>query len=96
MEILHKPINTEKMNLKGEKLNQYGFIVDKAANKVQIKKAVESMYNVTVEAVNTITSGGKRKSRFTKTGVISGKTNACKKAIVTLREGDTIDFYSNI
>ncbi len=80
----------------GEKLNRYGFIVDKRANKIQIKKAVEEMYDVRVDAVNTIIYGGKSKSRYTKTGIIHGKTASFKKAIVTLAEDDEIDFYSNI
>ncbi len=96
MDILKKPIVTEKMTGLGEKLNRYGFIVDKRANKLQIKKAVEEIYDVRVDAVNTITYGGKVKSKFTKTGVISGKTNSFKKAIITLADGDNIDFYSNI
>ena len=96
MDILLKPIITEKMTMQGEKMNRFGFIVEKEANKIQIKKAVESLYNVTVEAVNTMRYGGKTKSRFTKAGVVKGKANAFKKAIVTLHEGDTIDFYSNI
>jgi large subunit ribosomal protein L23 len=96
MDIILKPVVTEKMNLKGESLKQYGFIVDKRANKVQIKKAVEELYGVTVESVNTMRYAGKLKSRFTKTGLISGKKNTLKKAVVTLREGETIDFYSNI
>jgi large subunit ribosomal protein L23 len=96
MEILIKPVITEKMTLLGEKLNRYGSIVDKQANKLQIKKAVEEMYDVTVVGVNTIRYGGKAKSRFTKTGVINGKAGSFKKAIITLAEGDNIDFYSNI
>jgi large subunit ribosomal protein L23 len=96
MEILKKPIVTEKMTAQGEKYNRYGFIVDKQANKIQIKKAIEEMYDVTVASVNTIVYGGKAKSRFTKTGIINGKTSSFKKAIITLAEGDTIDFYSNI
>lgn len=80
----------------GEKLNRYGFIVDKKANKIQIKKAVEDFYGVDVLAVNTINYSGKEKSRYTKGGVIGGRTSAYKKAIVTLAEGETIDFYSNI
>jgi large subunit ribosomal protein L23 len=96
MEILIKPVITEKMTILGEKLNRYGFIVDKQANKLQIKKAVEEMYDVTVVGVNTIRYGGKAKSRFTKTGLINGKTGSFKKAIITLAEGDNIDFYSNI
>jgi large subunit ribosomal protein L23 len=96
MEILKKPIVTEKMTAQGEKYNRYGFIVDKQANKIQIKKAIEEMYDVTVASVNTIVYGGKAKSRFTKTGIINCKTSSFKKAIITLAEGDTIDFYSNI
>jgi large subunit ribosomal protein L23 len=96
MEILLKPIITEKMTAQSEKLNRFGFIVDRNANKIQIKKAVEKMYNVTVETVNTLRYAGKNKSRYTKTGMVHGTTNAFKKAIVTLKEGETIDFYSNI
>lgn len=110
MEIIQKPIVTEKFaelaekvvktgkkgNRIDRKLNQYAFAVNPAANKIQIKAAVESMYNVKVVAVNTITCNGKVKSRLTKAGYITGKTNKYKKAIVTLKDGDTIDFYSNI
>lgn len=96
MSVLIRPLITEKMTGIGEKLKQYGFIVDKNANKLQIKKAIESMYGVTVESVNTIRYSGKTKSRYTKSGFVSGKMNAYKKAIVTLQEGQTIDFYSNI
>jgi len=96
MQILIKPIVTEKLNEQSEKLNCFGFVVNKNANKLQIKKAVEEMYNVTVENVNTINYAGKVKSRHTKSGVQVGKTAAYKKAIVTLVDGDKIDFYSNI
>lgn len=96
MEILLKPIVTEKMTDQSETLNRYGFIVHKKANKIQIRKAIEEMYGVTVDSVNTIRYAGKAKSRYTRSGLISGKTNSYKKAIVTLAEGDTIDFYSNI
>ena len=96
MNILIKPVITEKMTDLGEKLNRYGFIVNRKANKIQIKTAVEDFYGVDVIAVNTMNYSGKEKSRFTKGGVISGRTNAFKKAIVTLAEGETIDFYSNI
>ena len=96
MDILVKPIVTEKMTEIGEKLNRYGFIVHQDANKLQIAKAVEEMYGVTVDAVNTMRYAGKSKSRFTKAGVISGKAKAFKKAIITVAEGETIDFYSNI
>ena len=96
MGIIIKPIITEKMTGQGEKLNRYGFIVDKRANKLQIKKAVKELYGVEPDEVNTMNYSGKNKSRFTKSGVISGKSNAFKKAIVTLAKGETIDFYSNI
>ncbi|MBP1630930.1 MAG: ribosomal protein [Bacteroidetes bacterium] len=97
MEIIVKPIITEKMTKTNEKFsNRFGFIVDKRANKIEIKKAVESLYNVKVDRVNTINYAGKNKSRFTKAGFISGKTSAFKKAIVMLAAGETIDFFSNI
>jgi len=96
MDILIKPIVTEKMNTQGEDMNRYGFIVHKDANKIQIKQAIEKLYGVSVESVNTIRYGGKRKQQFTRSGIVTGKANSFKKAIVTLVEGDTIDFYSNI
>ena len=96
MDILIKPIVTEKMNAQQEDLNQYGFIVDRNANKIQIKKAVENFYNITVDSVNTMNYGGKLRRRYTKQGVTTGKKNAYKKAIVKLVDGDSIDFYSNI
>ncbi len=96
MNILIKPIVTEKMTAQGESLNRYGFVVKKDADKAQIKKAVESLYNVSVASVNTMIYGGKNKTRYTKGGIIAGRTNAFKKAVVTLVEGDAIDFYSNI
>ena len=79
-----------------EKLNRYAFIVDKRANKLQIKKAVEDIYGVKVVAVNTMNYEGKSKSRYTKSGVITGKASDTKKAVVTLAEGETIDFFSSI
>lgn len=91
-----KPLVTEKMTAKTEKLNRFGFIVRPEANKLEIKKEVETLYNVTVLSVNTLRYAGKSKNRYTKSGLIKGKTNAYKKAIVTLKKGDTIDFYSNI
>jgi large subunit ribosomal protein L23 len=96
MEILVKPLVTEKITALTEKLNRYGFIVNRQANKEQIKAAVESMYEVSVIAVNTMVSGGKMKYRYTKSGVQKGKTSNYKKAIITLAEGQVIDFYSNI
>ncbi len=94
--IIIKPVVTEKMTAQGEKLNRYGFIVDRRANKIEIAKAVEAMYGVVVEEVNTMNKMGKNKSRYTKAGFLSGRTNHTKKAIVTLKSGDTIDFYANI
>ncbi len=96
MDILIKPIVTEKMTGQTEDLKFYGFIVDKRANKYQIKKAVQDMYGVSVVSVNTMRYGSKEKSRFTKNGLVRGKTNAFKKAVVSLVDGDVIDFYSNI
>ena len=96
MSILIKPIVTEKMTAQGTSLNRYGFVVTKDADKNQIKKAIESLYGVNVTAVNTMVYGGKNKSRYTKSGVISGRTTAFKKAVVTLAQGEAIDFYSNI
>lgn len=96
MGILVKPIITEKMTALGEKLNQFGFVVEKAANKLQIKAEVEELYGVEVLSVNTMNYSGKKKSRNTKGGLIMGKTKAFKKAIVTLGKGETIDFFSNI
>ena len=96
MEILLKPLVTEKMTDLSEKLNRVGFVVDRRATKIDIRKAVEKMYNVKVAAVNTMNYQGKKKSRFTKAGAIEGRTVSFKKAIITLVEGDNIDFYSNI
>ncbi|WP_321438873.1 50S ribosomal protein L23 [uncultured Bacteroides sp.] len=96
MGIIIKPLVTEKITAASEKLNRFGFIVRPEANKLEIKSAIEALYNVTVVDVNTIRYSGKNKSRYTKAGMINGKTNAYKKAVITLKEGDTIDFYSNI
>ena len=96
MDILIKPIVTEKVTAQTEKLNTYGFKVAKSANKVQIKGAVEAMYGVSVESVNTIIVGGKKKSRHTKGGFIQGRSSTYKKAIVTVAKDEKIDFYSNI
>jgi len=96
MEILLKPIITEKMTAQGETYNRYGFVVNKKANKIQIKNAVEKMYGVSVENVNTMNYKGKIKTRYTKTGMVVGSTGDVKKAVVTLIDGDAIDHYSNI
>lgn len=96
IDILIKPILTEKANLQQEKLRTYAFKVGRKANKLEIKKAIESFYGVSVTNVNTITVPGKAKSRFTKSGFISGVKPAYKKALVTVAEGETIDLYANI
>jgi large subunit ribosomal protein L23 len=95
MSILKKPLVTEKVSALNEK-GKYGFLVDADANKVEIKKAVEKQYGVNVEKVNTMTVMGKMKTRYTKTGILSGRQQSYKKAIVTLAEGEVIDFYSNV
>jgi large subunit ribosomal protein L23 len=94
--ILKKPIITEKMTSQGESLGRYGFVVSKNANKIQIKKAVEEMYGVSVDTVRTMNYYGKTKFRSTKSKMIRGNSGAFKKAIVQLKKGDAIDFYSNI
>jgi len=95
-DILIKPIVTEKSTKLSDKLNRYGFVVAKDANKLQIKAAVEKMYGVTVKDVNTLVQAGKAKQRFTKTVVVKGQKPTLKKAFVTLAAGETIDFYSSI
>lgn len=95
-DILIKPILTEKANAQQDTLRRYAFKVARKANKLEIKKAIESFYGVTVINVNTSVSPGKNKSRFTKAGVISGRKPAYKKAFVTVAEGENIDLYSNI
>lgn len=94
--ILIKPLLTEKMTAIGEDLNQYGFVVEPSANKLEIKEAIQQLYGVTVESVNTMVYPGKKKARSTKTRYITGKTRKFKKAVVTVASGETIDFYSNI
>ncbi len=97
MNFVIKPLVTEKMNQTTEKFsNRYGFIVRPEANKIEIKKEIEGLYNVKVVDVNTMRYAGKRSSRYTRAGLIRGQKNAYKKAIVTLKEGEVIDFYSNI
>ena len=95
MSILKSPLVTEKVSAINEK-GKYGFIVESSANKVEIKKAVEKQYGVNVKNVNTINVLGKKKTRFTKAGTLSGRKPDYKKAIVTLAEGEVIDFYSNV
>ena len=96
MGIIIKPIVTEKLTAQGEKLNRYGFVVDRKANKLQIKDAVEKLYGVSVAEVNTLNYHGKKKSRYTKSGILRGRANHYKKAYITLAGEDKIDFYANI
>jgi large subunit ribosomal protein L23 len=91
-----KPIVTEKITKNSEILNQFGFVVDRKANKIQIKNAVEAAYGINVVSVNTMNVRPDRSTKYTKSGLISGKTNAIKKAIVQVQEGETIDFYNKI
>ncbi len=96
MSIIIKPIITEKITKQGELFNRYGFVVDKRANKIQIRNAVEAAYGVKIVAINTMNVRPNRSTKFTKSGMISAKTNAFKKAIVEVQEGEAIDFYNNI
>ncbi|WP_192823263.1 50S ribosomal protein L23 [Rufibacter sp. LB8] len=95
MSILKRPLLTEKLTALNE-VGKYAFEVDRKANKIEIKKAIQSRYNVTVEKISTMRTQGKLKSRNTKSGVVTGRTTSSKKAIVTLKEGEVIDFYSGI
>jgi large subunit ribosomal protein L23 len=95
-EVLIKPILTEKANAQQESLRRYAFKVARKANKLEIKKAVESFYGVTVVDVNTSVVPGKNKTRYTKKGFVQGQKPAYKKAMVTVAEGENIDLYSNI
>lgn len=96
MSTIIKPIITEKITKDGEKFNRFGFVVRKNANKIEIKNAVEAAYGVSVLDVNTMIYRADRTTKYTKSGMITGKTSVYKKAVVTLQEGDTIDLYSNI
>jgi large subunit ribosomal protein L23 len=93
-EVIKKPIVTEKVNKQTEKFNRYSFVVDKRANKLEIKKAVEEFYNVRVDDVNTSVVPGKTKSRMTKAGILTGRKPSYKKATVTVAAGETIDLYA--
>ena len=95
-QIIIRPIVTEKMTAQGEKENRYGFVVAKTSNKVQIKQAVEKEYSLTVTGVRTMICHGKRRTRYTKSLVLHGYTGSFKKAIVTVKSGETIDLYSSI
>ena len=95
-DILIKPLVTEKTDRLSENLNQYTFVVNKKANKVEVRKAIEEMYGVQVEAVNTMIMPSKTKVRNTRGGVQRGRTSSFKKAIITLAEGEEIDFYGEL
>lgn len=94
-DVLIKPILSEKANKQAEKMNRYSFVVDKKANKLEIKRAVESFYGVQVDDVNTIVVPSKAKARYTKAGFIVGRKPSKKKAIVTVAKGETIDLYGS-
>lgn len=96
MNILIRPIVTEKATKKSELLNRYSFVVDKKANKIEIKKAVELAYGVTILGISTMNVRADRTTKYTKSGLINGKTNSIKKAIVQVKDGEIIDFYNNI
>lgn len=96
MSILIKPIITEKATTDSELFNRYAFVVKKSANKVEVKKAVEDAYGVTIESVKTMNYPVKRNTKYTKNGIVQAMKGAYKKAIVQLAEGESIDFYSNI
>ena len=95
-DVLIKPILSEKANGQQEKLRRYAVRVSKDANKLEIQKAVETFYGVTVTKVNTVVVPGKNKTRYTKAGLVKGRKPSVKKAMVTVAEGETIDMYANI
>ena len=95
MNLILKPIVTEKMTDQTDLFNRYAFVVSKSANKIDIRKSVEKLYEVKVKSVRTMNYYGKTRSKFTKGGVVRGKRNAFKKAIIQLIEGDSIDLYNN-
>lgn len=94
--IIIRPLITEKMTAQSEKEGRYGFVVDRRSNKVEIRDAVEKEFNVKVTGVRTMIVRGKKRTRYTKSHILSGSSSTWKKAIVTVAEGDTIDFYSNL
>ncbi len=94
--ILIRPIISEKAEMLSDSLNQYSFIVNQKANKVEVKKAIDEMYNVNVASVNTMIMPAKAKNRNTRSGLIKGRVSSYKKAVVTLAEGEEIDFYGDI
>jgi large subunit ribosomal protein L23 len=95
-QVIIKPVITEKMTAAGEKFNRYGFIVNRKSSKDQIKRAIESSYDVKVESVNTMIYAGRAVSKYSKTGMMRGHTDMFKKAVVTLKDGHTIDLFANL
>ena len=95
-EIIIKPMVTERLTADAEKLNKYGFIVDKDANKIEIREAVEKLYGVSVTGIRTMNYMGKKSVKYTTSGVVKGSKPSFKKALVTVAKGDTIDFYAGI
>lgn len=95
-QIIKKPIITEKANMEAEDHNRFSFIVDRSANKVEIAKEIERLYGISVEKVATLNYDGKRKQRYTKGGLVSGRKDNYKKAVVTVAEGETIDLYAGL
>jgi len=96
MSILIKPIITEKATNDSELFNRYSFVVDKSANKIEIKKALETAYGVSISSVKTLNYPVQKNTKFTKKGLVTGKKGAYKKAIIQLAEGESIDFYNNL
>ena len=96
MSILIKPIITEKATNDSELFNRYSFVVDKSANKIEIKKAVETAYGVSISSVKTLNYPVQKNTKFTKKGLVTGKKGAYKKAIIQVAEGESIDFYNNL
>jgi len=96
MSILIKPIITEKATNDSELFNRYAFVIDKKANKIEIKKAVETAYGVSISSVKTLNYPVQKNTKFTKKGLVTGKKGAYKKAIIQLAEGESIDFYNNL
>ena len=96
MSILIKPIITEKATNDSELFNRYSFVVEKSANKIEIKKAVETAYGVSISSVKTLNYPVQKNTKFTKKGLVTGKKGAYKKAIIQLAEGESIDFYNNL
>ena len=96
MSILIKPIITEKATNDSELFNRYAFVVDKKANKIEIKKAVETAYGVSISSVKTLNYPVQKNTKCTKKGLVTGKKGAYKKAIIQLAEGESIDFYNNL